>query len=221
MSTDNGPKEMSSTWFSQIKLTPAIRKRLCFAESLLIVEECGTVVGKTYCSVKESLWGKTKCLCIYAESSGKFPSGLEAGTSITSFVDYDKLTPLQELDREWATLHDQVIERKTLLISNGLRMPCTIKMFHNGKLVEKKSFNVGVREREVLVTEATNILLHRLLIHDRRTLGSMLLQSISFTGKVVRAKYVSVYHFLVESIFVIRVYANYWQNPVLWIILSE
>ncbi|CAL8095992.1 unnamed protein product [Orchesella dallaii] len=163
-------------------------KLLCFSESLLMVEENGAVVGKMYCSVAESKWCDKPCICVHAGSFAKFPTGLESGTTITSFVN-NKLKVHQELVHEWATLGENTLERKTFLINEGEIMPCKITMIKNGRTVDTKSVSLGFIEMESLVTEATNVILQRLLIQEKRTNGNMNLLSLSYTGKVVKAKY--------------------------------
>lgn len=116
-----------------------------------------------------------------------------------SFINYN-MKPLQEFVHEWASINSNAIERKTLVMKEMDAMPCKITLLRNGQIVDTKQLNLGIKEQENLITEGINLLLQRLLILERRTTASMIVQSISYTGKVVRAKYVClkfrVFHIL-------------------------
>lgn len=109
---------------------------------------------------------------------------------VYSFITF-KLEPLQEFVHEWATMNSEIIERKTFVMKELERMPVKITVSKNGKLLDTKTSNLGIKERENLVTEGINLLLLRLLILERRTTSSMNLQALTYKGNVVRCKYVS------------------------------
>lgn len=97
---------------------------------------------------------------------------------------------LQEFVYEWATMQSDTIERKTFIITEGEAMTCKISVTRNGKPIDTKSVNVRIKERDNLVTEGGNLLLQRWMIHENRTIGTMNLQCMSYTGKVAKSKYV-------------------------------
>lgn len=72
------------------------------------------------------------------------------------------------------------------------KVPGKITLLRNGKTVDTKPFSLGMKEMDNLITEGINLLLQRHMILEKRTTSSMTVQSLSYTGKVVRAKFVSV-----------------------------
>lgn len=71
---------------------------------------------------------------------------------------------------------------------NSIRIQ--ISFYKDGELAEEKVSNLSRMEQR-LVTEGGNILLLRLLMIEKRALGDMELKTVTFTGAVVKNKYVS------------------------------
>jgi len=83
-------------------------KKLCFSESMLIVQDDGSVIGKTYIHITPAKWGEENCLCVHSGSYANFSrsnvhkdEALECGTSITAFVSL-QLKCIHEYVHEWA-----------------------------------------------------------------------------------------------------------------------
>lgn len=88
-------------------------------------------------------------------------------------------------------MNSDTIERKTFLMKELDKVPGKITLIRNGKITDTKPFILGLKERDNLTTEGINLLLQRHMILEKRTTSSMTVQALSYTGKVVRAKYVS------------------------------
>ena len=76
-----------------------IENSISFPESLMMVNDAGSTVGKYYCSVKKSILVEEPCFLVHFGSCSTMPDGLECGISVTGFVDYH-LHPIQEFTHE-------------------------------------------------------------------------------------------------------------------------
>jgi hypothetical protein len=154
-----------------------------------MVDEVGRVAGKMYAMVSPAKWKNRPCLCTHSGSYGRIADGVECGTSITGFVDF-KMRPLQEYVYEWALAEEKLIERKTYVMREAGTIRVTTQLIKDGETVETNVSTLGRPQQINLVTEASHIILLRLIMLEKRMYGGMDLQTLTFQGKVVKNRYV-------------------------------
>ncbi|CAG7838377.1 unnamed protein product [Allacma fusca] len=178
---------MTITWFNDLGLQDVTN--VDFPESLLMITESGSTVGKYYCSVKRSLLLEDQCVLVHFGSCSTMPDGLECGITVTGFVD-ENLQTIQEYTHEWMKLKGKSLERKFVQMRelDKNQYFCKNTVWENGAVREERNFTVELSEMKHVISESANVILQRIMILQKKT-GQIELKALTAKGVVVRSAY--------------------------------
>ncbi|XP_006636372.2 ciliogenesis-associated TTC17-interacting protein [Lepisosteus oculatus] len=142
-----------------------------FADSLVTVSDTGRELGEFTVTVENAVYNNEMCYLIHANSHGSIDD-IPCGTSVMAYVS-ERLETLEQHHHEYVKLRDHPLDRKSHLIRQDDHLVVN-KIITEREDVKKQSFRVPLSSLEGFVSEASNLLILRVLAKRRHVPESMI-----------------------------------------------
>ncbi|XP_043930744.1 ciliogenesis-associated TTC17-interacting protein [Protopterus annectens] len=135
--------------------------QLCvFSDSLVTISDTGCEVGEFMISIQPAWYRELECFLIHANSHGAIDD-IPCGTSVMGYVS-KKLDTLEQHYHEYLKLKEHPLDRK-IHITRQLDKMVVNKIVTEGEDVRKDTFIHSLNQLEGFVSEASNLLISRIL----------------------------------------------------------
>ncbi|MFT7818103.1 ciliogenesis-associated TTC17-interacting protein [Arapaima gigas] len=161
-------------------------QRCVFADSLVTLSDSGGELGEFTVTVQTSSHEHEPCFVVHANSHG-FIDDIPCGTSITAYVS-TTLEILEQTHHEYVKLQDHPLEKKCHMVRRGDEMVIN-KVIAEGEEVTTQTLTFPLSSLEGFVSEASNILIMRILAQRRTVPENMVFLSFDTDSRITTCTY--------------------------------
>ncbi|XP_077978507.1 ciliogenesis-associated TTC17-interacting protein-like [Glandiceps talaboti] len=136
--------------------------KILFTDSLVTTSDTGKELGEFTVTVEPARKSGEDCYLIHANSHGAIDN-VPCGTSITAYVS-KCLETLEQQHHEYVKLEDHPLDRKTFIVQQDGQYVVN-KVITQGEDVQRMAQTYGMDVMQGFVSEASNLLLQRLMVN--------------------------------------------------------
>ncbi|XP_078408799.1 ciliogenesis-associated TTC17-interacting protein isoform X2 [Cetorhinus maximus] len=177
------------------QLAPPATKELQtlhFTDSLVTISDTGRELGEFTISVLPILYNSfSSCLSVHANSHGSIDS-IPCGTSISAYLTQN-LETLEHYHHEYIKLKEQPLVRKTSM-KKGDDGYVVTKEITSGQNVKSKTLTFTLEEMQGFVSEASNLILLRILAQRNKVPDNMVFLSFDTEMELSPSTYMDLGH---------------------------
>ncbi|XP_062852915.1 ciliogenesis-associated TTC17-interacting protein isoform X1 [Trichomycterus rosablanca] len=157
-----------------------------FVDSLETVSDTGRQLGEFCLSVQKASYNDEPCYLVHANSHGAIDN-IPCGTSITAYISRG-LETLEENCDEHMKFQEHVLERKVHIVKQGAHLVVN-KVITEKEEVKKQSFTFSLDSVQGFVSEASNLLILRILAQQKKIPDNMVFLSFDADTKLGMSTY--------------------------------
>ncbi|XP_062852917.1 ciliogenesis-associated TTC17-interacting protein isoform X3 [Trichomycterus rosablanca] len=155
-----------------------------FVDSLETVSDTGRQLGEFCLSVQKASYNDEPCYLVHANSHGAIDN-IPCGTSITAYISRGLETLEENCDEH---MKEHVLERKVHIVKQGAHLVVN-KVITEKEEVKKQSFTFSLDSVQGFVSEASNLLILRILAQQKKIPDNMVFLSFDADTKLGMSTY--------------------------------
>ncbi|XP_023695765.1 ciliogenesis-associated TTC17-interacting protein isoform X1 [Paramormyrops kingsleyae] len=160
--------------------------RCLFADSLITVSDTGRELGEFTITMQNAVYNNEQCYLLHANSHGSIDD-IPCGTSIMAYIS-KTLETLEQNHHEYVQLQDHSLDRKSHMVRHGDQLVVN-KIITEGEEVKSQSFTFPVSSLEGFVSEASNLLILRILAQRKIFPENMVFLSLDTETQICFSTY--------------------------------
>ncbi|XP_038646083.1 ciliogenesis-associated TTC17-interacting protein [Scyliorhinus canicula] len=172
-------------------ILPEEIQKIFFRDSLVAISETGKELGEFTIMVQPIMYHATPCLSIQANSHGSIDS-IPCGTSISAYLTQN-LETLEQQHHEYVKLKDQPLMKKMSMKRDDDGYVVT-KEVTSGQNLRLETFTYKLEEMQGFVSEASNLVLLRILAQRNKVPDNISFLSLDTEMKLFPSTYVDLGH---------------------------
>ncbi|KAG7464143.1 hypothetical protein MATL_G00184130 [Megalops atlanticus] len=157
-----------------------------FADSLVTVSDTGRELGEFSITVQKATYDGEPCYHIHANSHGTIDD-IPCGTSITAYISRT-LETLEQSHHEYVKLQDHRLDRKSHMVQQGDKLLVN-KVITEREEVKRQTFTFALSSLEGFVSEASNLLILRILAQRKRIPENMVFLALDVDTRISFSAY--------------------------------
>ncbi|XP_036401868.1 ciliogenesis-associated TTC17-interacting protein [Megalops cyprinoides] len=157
-----------------------------FADSLVTVSDTGRELGEFSITVQKVTYDNEPCYHVHANSHGTIDN-IPCGTSITAYISRT-LETLEQNHHEYVTLQDHRLDRKSHMVQQGDKLLVN-KVITEREEVKRQTFTFPLSSLEGFVSEASNLLILRILAQRKRIPENMVFLALDVETRISVSSY--------------------------------
>ncbi|KAG5852456.1 ciliogenesis-associated TTC17-interacting protein [Anguilla anguilla] len=157
-----------------------------FADTLVTVSDTGRELGEFTITVQNATYDNQPCYHVHANSHGSIDN-IPCGTSVTAYVS-TKLETLEQSHHEYVTLQDHILDRKSHMVRRGDQLHLN-KVVTQREDVKRQTFTFPLGSLEGFVSEASNLLIQRVLAQRKRIPENMVFLTLDTETRITVSSY--------------------------------
>ncbi|XP_072538994.1 ciliogenesis-associated TTC17-interacting protein [Salminus brasiliensis] len=157
-----------------------------FADSLVTVSDSGKELGEFCVSIQRASYDDEPCYMVHANSHGAIDN-IPCGTSIMAYVSRS-LETLEENLHEYMKMQEHMLDRKVNIVKRDDCLVVT-RTITEKEEVKKQTFTLPLHSLQGFVSEASNLLILRILAQQRKVPEKMMFLSFNADTQITVSTY--------------------------------
>ncbi|MBN3300952.1 CATIP protein, partial [Amia calva] len=157
-----------------------------FADSLVTISDTGRELGEFTVTIQKASFNNEACYLIHANSHGSIDD-IPCGTSITAYIS-KSLETLEQHHHEYVKLQDHPLDRKSYMVRQDDHLVVN-KIITEREEVKRQSFTFPLSSVQGFVSEASNLLILRILAKKRAIPEDMVFLSFDTETHICTSTY--------------------------------
>ncbi|XP_066520254.1 ciliogenesis-associated TTC17-interacting protein [Hoplias malabaricus] len=162
-------------------ITPREIDHCLFVDSLVTVSNSGRELGEFCVSIQKASYHDEPCFLVHANSHGTIDN-IPCGTSIVGYVS-KTLETLEQNHHEYMKMQEHTLERKINIVKQDEYLVVN-RVITEKEEVKKETFTLPLHSLQGFVSEASNLIILRILAQQRKVPEKMMFLSFNADTQV-------------------------------------